>query len=226
MPVVAGPILFLLWLDNGAEFAQGAAGYSLLAITPLIAFSLTYAWLSRHWRWPATIASAYCVWLIVAIIVLALPAMNASWCLAAVSLFSAPFLFPKAVFIPAATPLPKLDLALRMTAGAALTFVVTSLAAAAGTSLSGLLALFPVISGVLVVFIHRGGGSNAVGAMLKGFVRGLYSLAAFCIALRLVPADSTATAFVVAIAATLIVQGIAAALTRRSQPANVLFNES
>ena len=36
MPVVAGPILFLLWLDQGTELGRNAAGFSLAAITPLI----------------------------------------------------------------------------------------------------------------------------------------------------------------------------------------------
>jgi hypothetical protein len=32
LPVVAGPILFLLWLEQGAEFARSATVYSLAAV--------------------------------------------------------------------------------------------------------------------------------------------------------------------------------------------------
>src|SRR2546422_10904497 len=62
MPIVAGPILFLLWVERGAGFARAAAVYSLAAVASVIAYSTGYAWLSRRWAWPVALAGAYVVW--------------------------------------------------------------------------------------------------------------------------------------------------------------------
>jgi len=177
-------------------------------------FSTAYAWVSRRWTWPATIAVSYLVWLLAALLVLALPWMAAAWWLAAVCLVFATRFLPYPVAAPALPQLPKLDIAYRMLAGAALTLLVTSLANSAGTRISGLLAMFPIISATLAIFIHRSAGSDAVIVLLRGFVRGLYSLAAFCMALAFLPIDNVTTLFTIATVAALGVQAIAASINR------------
>jgi uncharacterized membrane protein (GlpM family) len=66
-PVVTGPILLLLWLEQGAKFARGAAVYSLAAVVPGMVFAVVYAWASRRWRWPLTAALAYGAWSLAAV---------------------------------------------------------------------------------------------------------------------------------------------------------------
>jgi uncharacterized membrane protein (GlpM family) len=209
LPVVSGPILFLLWLDHGADFARTSAGYSLAAVTPVIAFSAAYAWACLRWTWPAALATAYTAWLITAIAVLALPfGVSGVWLLALASLLAAPRLIPHPETAPRAQSLPPTDIALRMLAGAALTALVTSLANRTGARVSGILALFPVMSAVLAVFTHRNAGAPAVIVMLRAFVGGLYSLAAFCIALVLLPIPNVVTAFGAALLISVAVQSL------------------
>ncbi|WP_431478872.1 hypothetical protein [Massilia eburnea] len=45
-PIVAGPILLAISLEQGAGFAAAAAQGTLLAVLAMIVFSLTYAWAS------------------------------------------------------------------------------------------------------------------------------------------------------------------------------------
>ena len=107
---------------------------------------------------------------------------------------------------------PKFDLELRILAGVVLALLMTSIANIGGTRVSGILSLFPVISGVLAVFIHRSGGSDAAVAALRGLARGFWSLAAFCATSAIDPTASTAIAF---IAATAVAIGIQALVPRR-----------
>jgi uncharacterized membrane protein (GlpM family) len=213
LPVVAGPILYLLWLEQGAKFARDAAVYSLAAVAPGMVFAVVYAWASRRWRWPLTAAFAYGAWSLAAVTLLLLRIGILSATLLAVgALIIAPRAFPHQTSTPVTTRPPKFDLELRVLAGVALTLLVTSIANIGGTRVSGILSLFPVISGVLAVFIHRGGGSDAAIAALRGLARGFWSLAAFCATLAIEPAASTGIAFG---AATAVAIGIQALLPRR-----------
>jgi uncharacterized membrane protein (GlpM family) len=209
MPVVVGPILLLLWLEQGPGFARAAAVYSLAAIAPLIAYSTTYAWLSRRWSWPACLAAAYVTWSIAAVPIFALPIQVAGSSLLALgSLLIAPRVLPEPDVIALRAQPPALELAFRMFAGAALTITVTSLAPLVGTRMSGLLALFPLMSTVLSVFTHVDSGSEAVIAMLRGLARGLYSLAGFCLTVIVMPPSAPGSVFLAAITVALTVQGV------------------
>ncbi len=52
-PIVAGPILFALNLEQGAGFAARAAEGTLLAVVAILVFCLVYAWASRAGPLPA-----------------------------------------------------------------------------------------------------------------------------------------------------------------------------
>ena len=208
LPVVVGPILCLLAIEQGAAFARQAAVYTLGAVFPVIIFGATYAHACHRLGWPLALAAAYLAWLAAAALLLALPlsiALAAG--VAIVILLIAPQLFPAQADSPPPVHLPHHELALRMAAGAALTLLVTTLAAMAGTRLSGLLALFPVLSAILAVFAQRSGGAAAAIALLAALARGLSSLAAFCLTLALLlETAGIATAFAAAAAVALAVQ--------------------
>ena len=44
LPIVAGPILLILYLDHGSEFSANAARAATLGIVPLAAFALIFAY--------------------------------------------------------------------------------------------------------------------------------------------------------------------------------------
>ena len=208
LPVIVGPILFLLALERGAPFARDAAVYTLGAVFPVIVFGVGYAWASRRHAWPLALLAGYGAWLLAALLLLSLPLdLTLAAGVALTTLLAAPWLFPKPVGKPGIANLPHHELGLRMLAGAVLTLAVTSLAAVAGPGLSGLLTLFPVLSAILAAFTHRAGGADAVITLLAALARGLGSLAGFCLALPLLlERTSMAVAFGLSVAIALLIQ--------------------
>ena len=111
---------------------------------------------------------------------------------------------------------PAGDLPWRMLAGAVLSLSVTYAAASLGPRLSGLFAMFPVMSTVLVGFSHRSSGPGFAVDLLRGMVRGYYAFAVFCLVLALLlRAQPLAPAFLSATVCALAVQlGLRAAMAR------------
>lgn len=208
LPVVAGPILFLLALERGAAFAAHAAVMALAAIVASEAFNFAYAWSCRRWPWPVALAHALAAWSVSACALAALPAspLYAASVAAAAVLCGQSFL-PKASALAPQAPPRYTDLTGRMAAGAALTLAVTSVSAWAGASWSGLLAVFPLLGTVLAVSSHRAHGPEFVVSLIRGMVLGRFSFAAFCLVLAAaLPVQRVPTAFVEAAALAMLVQ--------------------
>jgi hypothetical protein len=133
-----------------------------------------------------------------------------------VALLAAPRLLPHGMAPASVGRAPPWELWLRMGAGAALTLAVTGAAEGIGAAWSGVLSVFPVLSFVLAVFSQRLHGADFAIALLRAMATGMWSFAAFCLALALaLPALGVAGGFTAALAATLAVQW----LTRRAHPA-------
>src|ERR1700754_4380578 len=62
LPVVAGPILYLLVLQHGASFGAHAATLSLAAILASEAFNFGYAWTCRVANWRVALAAGLTAW--------------------------------------------------------------------------------------------------------------------------------------------------------------------
>jgi hypothetical protein len=202
LPVVTGPILLILSIERGAEFAAVSATASLLALVATASFSLTYAWMSLRSGWLVCILAATGAWLTGATVLAQAP--GNVW-LAAILTFAALTgafrLFPRLAVRHAPRALPKGELAIRMAAGAALTLLVTGVASGVGPAWTGLLAMFPVLGTVLAVFSHRAGGSAFVVELLRAMTRGQYASALFCLSLALLlPEVGLAAAFAAAVA--------------------------
>jgi hypothetical protein len=59
LPVVAGPILLILYLDHGSRFAAGAASAATLGIVPLALFTVLFGYLSRRHSWFLTLLASW-----------------------------------------------------------------------------------------------------------------------------------------------------------------------
>jgi hypothetical protein len=208
LPVLTGPILFLLALEHGADFAAAAATVSLSAVFGAVVFILTYARACAR-RSPAlSLFSSLASWCCAALLLSFVPPdIFVSLGIALLALLVAPSLFPRISAPILTAALPKRELPLRMLAGAAVTLAVTTLAAAIGPSWSGMFAVFPVITLVLSVFSHRTSGPAFAATLLRAMIWGLYSLASFCLALAvLLPQQGVTVSFPAAIAVALAVQ--------------------
>lgn len=208
LPVLTGPIQFVLALEHGTVFAATAATVSLSAVSGAVVFIVTYARVCTRRSPGISLLSSLAVWCCAALLLTRLaPSNSVSLLIALCSLLVAPKFFPRIEAPRLAPALPKWELPLRMLAGAAVTLAVTTLAATIGPSWSGMFAVFPVITIVMSVFSHRASGPAFTATLLRAMIWGLYSLASFCLVLAvLLPQQGVSVSFASATAVALIVQ--------------------
>lgn len=179
LPVVAGPIVVFLALEQGQTFGVVASTSAIASVVALLSFGLAYSWLSLSNTWPVAYALSLVVWTLTAFLLaqLTLTPFFAIG-LAFIAIVVTPLLLPKLVFeSQGASSLN--DLPLRLVAGALLTLAVTQSAQLLGGNWSGILAVFPVIGSVLAIFTHRSQGAAGVIQLYRGMVKGLCSLSVF-----------------------------------------------
>jgi hypothetical protein len=212
LPVVAGPILLTMALEQGSGFVATAAANTLLAVIAVVVFCLAYAWASTRLGIAGSMCAALAAYAaaVAGLQLLELPLLQ-GFALVLGLLVLAPRLFPRANADGArsARPLSDLpsDLPLRMLAGALLCLTVTYAAAGLGPRLSGFFAMFPVMGTILVGFSHYASGRDYAVNILRGMVKGYYAFATFCIVLSLALREQpVALAFGLAAGAALVVQ--------------------
>lgn len=182
-PIVAGPILLILALENGNAFGAAAARAALAGVAPSMVFYVVYTRLAPRGRWPWVVAASLLVWFGVTAMLLELRAPLWLTCLlTASSLYAAPRLMPAPVPVRPHAP-HRFELPARMLAGALVTLVSSELGRLGGSSVSGFAALFPSIGMVVASFNHAQSGAAAATEFLRGMTRGMWSVAGFCLAL-------------------------------------------
>jgi hypothetical protein len=207
LPIVAGPILLIVYLDHGSRFAAQTARAATLGVVPLALFALVFAYLSRRRGWLLTLVGAW-VTVLLADVVLARFSVPAGIALALAVLalhgagrrlrrFDAP--------APERVPAPWWDLPARAVATGVLVVVITGLADFLGPTVTGVLAPFPIALSVVCAFVVAQQGHGAVIALLRGIVPGLDGFALFCflVAVTIEPLGG-AGAFSLATAAALL----------------------
>ncbi|MFJ2427375.1 hypothetical protein [Pseudomonas sp. NPDC087804] len=209
LPVVVGPILFFLAIEQGPQFAAHSAVAALSAMFAMIAFCITYAQVAQRANWPWALAISMTVWAVLALVLsLIPPSLPFSVAAAAVALLASPYLFPDVQPVLKGTA-PKSDkLIWRMIAGAALTLVVTMLASTVGERWSGLLAVFPVLGSVMAVFSQQTRGSAFTAALLRATATGMYSFSAFCLVSALTLPSMGLSGFAVGVAVSVAMLGV------------------
>lgn len=181
LPVVAGPILLVVWLQHGATFAAGTARAAMLGIVPLALFAVVVAGLSRRHGLVVTVLGAWLVVLAADALLtrLHVPAWVALL-LALAALHGAGLVLRRhAPTTPVPRRAPAWDLPARAAATALLVLVLTGLAGALGPTVTGVLSSFPVAQTVVCGFALVAGGHAAVVALLRGIVPGLDGFALY-----------------------------------------------
>lgn len=220
-PIVAGPILLALALEQGAPFAASAAEGTLLAVVAILVFSLAYAWACIRCGVAVSMLLALCAYglAVAALQALRLP-LGVAFVLVWGALLLAGRLFPA---LPAqAGGARRKDLGWRMLAAALLVLLVTAGATRLGARLSGFFAMFPVMSTVLVGFAHAGAGRASAVALLRGMVAGYFGFSVFCVTLAMQLRDSgVGAAFGLALACALAVHLAARRMLAGPAPAGL-----
>ena len=210
MPVVAGPTLFFIALEQGDAFAARAAGATLVSLVGVCAFALVYGRVCAGAGWPlsalagvvafaATVAALHTFsWNLVAALVVTL----ASYVVAG-------RLLPDPSERRAMAPARLWDLPLRMAAAVGVIVAVTHFAERLGPTLSGALTPFPVAVAILAIFTQAQQGAAAAIRFLRAFLPAMWSFSIFCfaVAVTLVPLGH-ALGFAVSLGLQLAVHGL------------------
>ncbi|SCY19745.1 hypothetical protein [Desulfoluna spongiiphila] len=210
-PVISGPILLFLALEHGPAFAGNAALGTLSGVLAFVTFYLAYAWSATRFAWPVSLGLALLAYTLSALLLLAwFPPLGIGLPLILAVLWFSPGMFPTTSPKASAVVSHPHELVYRMVAAVVLVLAVTWASSTIGPRASGIAATFPVMGSILAVFSHRKQGTGYVVRLLRGMVFGLYSFAAFCIALsRMLPGLPMAEAFLLSLAVAVLAQGIA-----------------
>jgi hypothetical protein len=210
MPLVAGPTLFFLAMEQGREFAARAALSTLVGLIGVSAFGVVYGWTALRCGWPLSVLAGWA-----AFVVTAMLAQAVAWTAAAalpttlVALAAAARVLPAERGRPAVFAPPAWDVPLRMAGTLAVVLTVTSVADRLGPELSGAFTPFPVALAVLLVFAHAQEGAPLAIRLLRGFLPAMWGFALFClvVAVAMVPLGP-GPAFVLALAVQMAVHGL------------------
>jgi hypothetical protein len=186
VPVVAGPILLVMGLEQGAGFVHRAAQAALLGIVAVGAFCVVCGRCLRF-GWMAAIGAG---WVAYAAATAALAPLDPPLWAALAAALVAIALAAALVGLPAASDgpsaeRPSWDLPARAGATAVLVVALTSAASALGPTVSGLLTPFPLATSVVVAFTAAQAGPGPALRALRGYLTGLPGFAAFFVIVTL-----------------------------------------
>lgn len=178
LPVATGPVYVFLALDHDDAFIAASAVAALPINAATIVFGFTYAILAQRHRMIVSFAAAMTTWL-----ALAVAAHGVTWSLAgglAANAAACAVCLPlaqryRAVAMP---PIRRrwYDIPLRALLVALLVAVVIGLSDRVGPVITGILAVFPIVSSSLMLILHPRIGGRATAAVLAN---GLWGLAGF-----------------------------------------------
>lgn len=218
LPAIGGPILLVVAIEHGRQFAKHAAIGATLGVVGVTLFVLVYAALSRY-GWIAAVAAGWAAFG-AAVPVLRLVDVSAPWAfvIATAACLVAAAVLPRHPPSAVAHLPPRFDLPLRAVVAVVPILAVTTAASALGPHLTGVLATFPVISPVLTVFTHVQRGAAEAVRLLRGFMIGFVSYGAFCfVVAETILRIGTAASFLLAVAVALVVQAFVIAVAHRRE---------
>jgi hypothetical protein len=184
LPVVAGPVLVFYALEQGEAFAAHAAHGTLTGLLATTVFVVTYATVSKRYRWQICVAAG---WTAFAVAVTALNqiqlSLGASLAYVVVATIAGRYALPQlpATANPATVGYSRSDLPVRLLATATLVVSLTGLAEHLGSALSGLLNAFPVLTTIIAAFTHAQRGRAPMVDFLDGYLQSVVGFALFCL---------------------------------------------
>lgn len=174
-PLVTGPIIFIIFLQDGADFAAKTAQGALLGQISLIAFAWSYALVALRAPWYVSIGCATVIF-IGSVYVISLFHIPLWWTfvLLASSLLLVNRFWPK--YEPITTPLrsPKWEMYLRIALVIALVFTLSEFSQTLGPGLTGGYSTYPVIATIMGTFNHKRFGASAAISLHHGLMQRLY----------------------------------------------------
>ena len=186
LPIIAGPIIFILTYEQGLEFGAAASKGALLGIIQFAAFCLSYTFFSGRLNALYTLLLSFGVDLIVIYFLQFIHLSPITTFIIVIIILGITFrLLPNNDEDYRESKPPYWEILIRMLAAAVLVLLVTSIANHVGPTLSGLLASFPIAFSILTFFSHYLHGHESVIRMARGFIIGLFGFASFFLILAI-----------------------------------------
>ena len=218
MPVVAGPVLIFMAMEQGTAFGAEAAHATLTGLIGTVAFALTYARLSVRAPWFVCLMLGWVTFgVTTSVLYMLAPPLPLSLAGLVATTIVGPRFLPPAEGVSAPVGSPRGDLLLRLIATGTLVLVLTAVADELGPTVSGLLNAFPVLSTIITAFTHAQHGSGPTVVFVRGFTRSIIGFGsfAFMLALTMVPLG-LGWALVLAMGAQIVVSGTTLRRSRRA----------
>jgi len=203
LPVSAGPAYIFLSLDHGPDFIADSALASLVINGVTCVFALVYSLLAQRRGLLLSVAPALAVWVVLASIARALP-----WTTATAFAFNVAVLAGclavgnrlRHARMPLMVRRPY-DIPLRAGMVALLVATVVGLSTHVGPTITGIIAVFPIVLLSLMLILHPRIGGPATAAVLSNSILGLVGFSCSCLTARLaVPLLGTAAGLSLALA--------------------------
>lgn len=180
LPVIAGPIVWFLYLENGLDFARGAAVATVGGIVALSSFCFAYSWLCSRFNWKVALPLSSAIYFVIAISVgKAAMGLHESALLSIAVILLQMYLSPGLENEPLLAPASAEEIICRMAFAFVLVILVTQYAVVLGKTYSGIFAAFPIAGSTIAIFSHRNYSSNHAIRSLKSMKQGLLSMLAF-----------------------------------------------
>ncbi|MDO9411511.1 MAG: hypothetical protein Q7T81_02905 [Pseudolabrys sp.] len=187
LPISAGPIYIFLAIDHDAHFVGQSALGSLVGNVTNIFFALTYALMAQKRSLAVSLSVAFAVW-----IGIAWAASLITWTLTSAIAYNvialAVALWLTASMRHVRSPQVKArwhDLVMRAVMVALLVGVVVTFSYHIGPTVSGNLAVFPIVLSSIIFILHRRVGGPPTAAVMANAIIGLGGFGIACLTLAL-----------------------------------------
>ncbi len=225
IPFTSGPVALVLSISQGWHFAGDTAVGTLAGTASEAMFCLAYALAASRFTWRLSLTAGVAGFAVTTLALLRLPLSVApALAIAAAGVALALALSPR----PAGAAAPSQagapggigEIGARMVVATAVVLALTGAATLLGSTLTGLLAPFPVFGGVMMVFSQRLQGGDAGIAAARGLLWGLVGAALFFLVLATLLPRFGLISFAPALLADLVVQGATLPLVRQGSPSS------
>ena len=187
LPISAGPAYVFLSLDHDAGFIADSALASLVINAVTCVFALTYSLLAQRRGLVLSVAPALALWAVLAVIA-------RSWSWTTLTAFGFNIVVIGGCLAignhlrHVRMPLVRrrwYDIPLRAGMVATLVATVVGLSTRVGPTITGILAVFPIVLLSLMLILHRRIGGRATAAVLANSMLGLVGFSLSCLTARL-----------------------------------------